>query len=82
MMKEYGLTEPRNRTDRSPLIECGKNNRLQIIKKLLEQKPRSELKKLLDTTRDEDQMTCLHFASIEGKHACVLFAQYIFVNSQ
>ena len=65
--KDYGLTEPCNRTDRSPLIECAKHNRLQIIKELLKQKPDSDLKKLLDTTMDEDQMTCVHFACIGGK---------------
>jgi ankyrin repeat protein len=65
---KYGLTVPRNRTDRSALHECAKHNRLSLIQALLQLPREIDRTELLDTIKDEDQMTAVHFACREGKH--------------
>ena len=69
--ENYGITEPLNRTDRSPLLECAKHNRLSFIRKWL---PSSNVstKLLLENTKDQDQMKCIHLACRYGKHrSCI-----------
>ena len=73
----YGITTPRNRTGRTPLLECAKYNRVSFVRKLLmedepiESRP-TEFKLIkwkteFDQLRDEDRMTCLHLACRAGK---------------
>jgi ankyrin repeat protein len=65
----YGITEPLNRNERTPLLECAKYNRKSFIEELLPTKDNSrKWKKTLDQLRDEDRMTCLHLACNQGKH--------------
>jgi ankyrin repeat protein len=65
----YGITEPLNRNERTPLLECAKYNRQSFIEELLPTKDNSrKWKKTLDQLRDEDRMTCLHLACNQGKH--------------
>jgi ankyrin repeat protein len=64
----YGLTEPVNRTNRSSLHECAKYNRLSLIKALLPLPRHFYKTQLLDTIKDEDEMTSVHFACRQGKH--------------
>jgi ankyrin repeat protein len=65
----YGITIPRNRTGRTPLLECAKYNRVSFMEELLpitKDNP-SQWKKKLDSLRDNDRMTCLHLACSLGK---------------
>lgn len=65
----YGVTVPLNRIGRTPLHECAKYNRKSFIELLL---PRNDNLRIwetkLNTCKDDDQMTCLHLASSQGKH--------------
>ncbi len=65
----YGITEPRNRNEQTPLLECAKYNRKSFIEEVLSTKDNlRQWKKALDELRDEDRMTCLHLACNKGKH--------------
>ncbi|CAF3912362.1 unnamed protein product [Rotaria sp. Silwood1] len=70
----YGITEPRNRIRRTPLLECAKFNRVSFIKEILPAEGDSgEQKKLLDDLKDENGMTCLHLACNQGNLATVKY---------
>lgn len=64
----YGVTTPVNRIGQTPLHLCAKHNRKEFIELLL-----TENEKLtvwttkLNACKDDDQMTCLHLASSQGK---------------
>lgn len=66
----YRVTAPRNQTGRTPLHECALYNRTSFIEELLSPKKDDarERKKQLDTSKDDNQMTCLHLACSKGKH--------------
>ncbi len=65
----YGITEPSNRTGRTPLLECAKHNRKSFIEEILATKNNSRTwGKTLDLLKDEDQMTCFHLACGQGKY--------------
>jgi ankyrin repeat protein len=69
---KYGLNVPRNRTHRSPLHECAKHNHLPLIEALLQLPREIDRTQWLDTIKDEDQMTCVHFACRQGKDKSIL----------
>ncbi|CAF1218928.1 unnamed protein product [Didymodactylos carnosus] len=60
----YGITEPRNRSGRTPLLECAKHNCTSFIEEILSTKDNSrKWKTVLDhQLSDQDRMTCLHLA--------------------
>ena len=75
----YGVNIPVNRTDRTPLHECAKHNRLSLIKELLPSD--GSEKKLLDTVKDENLLTAVHLACRHGECESIYKEKEIFLSN-